>query len=73
MVVIDSTPPAAISLRITGTVKPNDSLFSTPEAIHFGIIRSGETKERTIQVLRYDHSPILFSRTDIIFQRRVQR
>jgi hypothetical protein len=47
-----------LPLDVVGETMPNCSLHSAPSAINFGTINVSETKERVIQVVRYDFSPI---------------
>jgi hypothetical protein len=41
-----------------GAIKANAGLYTIPTNINFGTLALGETKERIIQVLRYDQTPV---------------
>jgi hypothetical protein len=52
-----------LPLEVIGEIIANASMYSVPAKINFGTIRPGETKERTVQILRYDLSPIKIRET----------
>ena len=52
--------PAVLPLEVIGEQIANSSMFSIPAQVNFGIVHPGETKERSVQIFRYDLSPILF-------------
>ena len=54
------TSESVVPLRVVGEIMANSSLFSTPAIINFGVIKSGELKERTVKVFRRDGSPVDF-------------
>jgi hypothetical protein len=45
---------------VVGEIAANNTLYSLPKKIDFGIILPGETKERIVQVFRYDLSDIVY-------------
>jgi hypothetical protein len=48
-----------IPLDVVGEIVINDTLYSLPKKIDFGIITPEDTKERIVQVFRYDLSDIV--------------
>ena len=55
---LEGQKTALLPLDVIGKTIANTSLHSIPSRIHFGIMRDGESKERTVQIFRYDLSPI---------------
>jgi hypothetical protein len=49
-----------VPLDVRGEIAANKNLYGIPANINFGVIRVGETKERIVQILRYDLSSINF-------------
>jgi hypothetical protein len=49
-----------LPLDVIGEIAANKNLYGIPASINFGVIRAGETKERIVQILRYDLSPVHF-------------
>ncbi|GHT23051.1 hypothetical protein FACS189419_06470 [Planctomycetales bacterium] len=47
-----------IPLYVVGKISANPSLHCVPNKVNFGTVRPGETKERSVQVVRYDLSPL---------------
>jgi len=58
---LEGLKPAVLPLDVIGEQIANSSMFSVPAKVNFGTVYSGETKERIVQIFRYDLSPILFS------------
>jgi hypothetical protein len=48
-----------VPLDVVGSIEVNNNLYSIPAKVNFGIVRSGETKERMALIFRYDSSSIL--------------
>ena len=57
---LEGQKPAVLPLEVIGEQIANSSMFSVPARVNFGAIYPGETKERIVQILRYDLSPVLF-------------
>jgi hypothetical protein len=54
------TNSGVLPLDVIGEIVANNTLYSLPKKIDFGIILPGETKERIVQVFRYDLSDIVY-------------
>jgi hypothetical protein len=53
-----------LPLDVRGEIAANSSMFCVPAKVNFGEIRLGETKERQIQIFRYDLSQIQFEKVE---------
>jgi len=58
------TNKGILPLSVSGEIMPNSSYLSVPTLINFGTIRPGESKERSVRLVRYDFSPIDLSRAE---------
>jgi hypothetical protein len=56
------TDQSVLPLDVVGEITANSSLYSVPAKINFGEIQLGETKERIVQIFRYDLQPLLFTK-----------
>lgn len=61
LVGLETSPAQWLSLEIKGTVVANASMYSIPSQINFGTVRQGETKERTVELARFDFTPIVIT------------
>lgn len=48
----------ALILAVSGTLKLNASLYSTPSLINFGVLKGKEKRVREVRLARYDGSPV---------------
>jgi hypothetical protein len=53
-----------LPLDVRGEIAANSSMFCVPAKVNFGEIGLGETKERKIQIFRYDLSHIQFEKVE---------
>jgi Protein of unknown function (DUF1573) len=58
VVVVEGELPLLLPLDVVGSIAPNGMAYSIPAEIHFGTVEVGETRARTVRVLRYDASPV---------------
>ena len=58
------TGTGILPLEVRGEIIPNSSYVSVPTVINFGTIQPGETKERSVRIVRYAFSPIHLSRAE---------
>jgi hypothetical protein len=58
------TDKGVVPLDVRGEIAANSSMYCIPAKIDFGEIRLGETKERRIQIFRYDLSQIQFEKVE---------
>ena len=58
------TNKGVLPLNVVGEMEANSRLYCVPAKVNFGAIQRGETKERTVQLLRYDLSPVLFQKAE---------
>jgi hypothetical protein len=54
------TNSGVVPLDVIGKIAANKNLYGIPASINFGVIHIGETKEKIVQILRYDLTPINF-------------
>jgi uncharacterized membrane protein YphA (DoxX/SURF4 family) len=57
-----------IPLYVVGETAANPSLYCVPYRVNFGTVRPGVTKERNVQIVRYDLSPLTLQKLEDVPQ-----